>query len=70
MMNSLALCSLFVVVCKKKLKESMTYGISIGCMIMAIIIILLDIQMSGLTQRYMSDFGWLLLLPAILVLFL
>lgn len=69
MMNSLALCSLFVVVCKKKLKESMTYGISIGCMIMAIIIILLDIQMSGLTQRYMSDFGWLLLLPAILVLF-
>lgn len=69
MMNSLALCSLFVVVCKKKLKESMTYGISMGCMIMAIVIILLDIQMSGLTQRYMSDFGWLLLLPAILVVF-
>ena len=68
--NSLALCSLLVLKMKRKLKEHRIYAMTATCMIMAAIIMLLDIQMAGLTQRYMSDFGWLIILSAIFIIFL
>lgn len=68
-MNFLAAASVLVFKLKKNLKEYSVYGTALFCFGMAIIIMLLDIQMAGLTQRYMSDFGWLFVLSAILVLF-
>lgn len=68
--NSLALCCLLIFKMKSKLKEHGIYAMAVACMIMAAIIMLLDIQMAGLTQRYMSDFGWLIILSAIFIIFL
>ena len=67
--NTLALFCLLVFKMKKKLKEHGIYVISVSSIAMAAIIMLADIQMSGLTQRYMSDFGWLIILGAIIVIF-
>lgn len=68
--NTLALCCLLVFKMKKELKEHGIYAISVASMVMAIVIMLLDIQMAGLTQRYMSDFGWLIILSAIIPIFM
>ena len=69
-MNNLALASLFVFKMKKKLKEHKVYAFTVSCLAMGMIIMLCDIQMSGITQRYMSDFGGLIVLSAVMILFL
>ena len=69
-LNSLALCSLLVFKLKKGLKEHKIYALTVSVLAMGVIILLCDIQMSGITQRYMSDFGWLLVLSAAIILFL
>lgn len=53
--------------CRKKLQSRNLWGIALMALISAFIVVEVNIQMSGLTQRYMSDFGWLFALPAILV---
>ena len=56
---------------RKKLKEKEYFGLGIAAMASGLIIILLTIQMSGMTQRYMSDFGWFFAIStSIIVLFL
>ena len=67
--NILALSSLLVFKLNKKLKEHHVYVLAVSCLSMGIIIMLCDIQMSGITQRYMSDFAWLLVLTAVIVIF-
>lgn len=51
-----------------KIKQKGIQGLTIFSFTSAVILILLTIQMSGLTQRYMSDFGWLMAIGTILML--
>lgn len=53
---------------RKLLREKKLFDFSILALAGALLIIEADIQMSGLTQRYMSDFGWLFILSAIIVI--
>lgn len=69
MMNLISSISLFVFHFKNLLKKNNVYGIAVLSFTFAIIIIMADTQMSGLTQRYMSDFGWLISLCAVLQIF-
>ncbi len=42
---------------------------AIGSCVLGLFLMLFDIQASGITARYVSDFAWLLLLPTIVVVF-
>ncbi len=66
--NLITLLSLWIVRFKQYMKEYRIYGFAILCFFSAIILILVDIQMSGITQRYMSDFGWLISISTICIL--
>lgn len=67
--NMICITSLFVFRMKKILNKDGVYTIAAFSFIFAIIIMLVDIQMAGLTQRYMSDFGWLIVFCTILQIF-
>ena len=68
-MNIITIICCWVFKLKRCLKKCNVYGISVICVISALCIILADIQLSGITQRYMSDFGWIISLGTILILF-
>lgn len=67
-MNFLALISFWIWKIKRILKRKNVFAITAFCFASAIVIMLADIQLSGITQRYMSDFGWLFILSANLIL--
>lgn len=67
-MNIISIFSFGVFKCKNGLQQHGARGLAYASYFSAIIIVLLTIQMSGLTQRYMCDFGWLLMIPTILVI--
>ena len=69
MMNFISTISLLVFHFKKLLRKNHVYGIAVLSFVFAMIIMMADAQMSGLTQRYMSDFGWLISLCTILQFF-
>ena len=48
------------------MKKKKCYALGVGAFVSAVIIILLTIQMSGMTQRYMSDFGWLFAMSTVI----
>lgn len=54
---------------RKKLQEKRIRGLAYGCVLSGLIIILVTIQMSGITQRYMSDFGWLFGIGTVIAIF-
>ena len=51
---------------RKEMKKKKCYALGVGAFVSAVIIILLTIQMSGMTQRYMSDFGWLFAMSTVI----
>lgn len=53
---------------KDRIKKHKLYGILIGMLSIAFIIIAVDIQMVGLTLRYLSDFSMFLTIPLIIVI--
>lgn len=55
---------------KEKLKKKKIKGFAVGALLSGILIILLTIQMSGITERYMSDFGWLFGMTTVIAMFL
>lgn len=67
-MNIISVFSVCIYRCKNSMKEHKTYVLSWMSLTGAAILILLTIQMSGITQRYMSDFGWLVMISTILVI--
>ncbi|MCI9501068.1 MAG: hypothetical protein HFG76_03545 [Hungatella sp.] len=67
--NLVCVLTLFVFRMKRIMKKDGVYSIAVCSFIFAIIIMVVDIQMAGLTQRYMSDFGWLIVLCTILQIF-
>lgn len=68
-MNPIVILNFSVFKMKKILKKYKIFELSILCLMCSFIILLADIQLSGITQRYMSDFGWLLILNTVLILF-
>lgn len=54
---------------KKMLKQKKLFGITAASMGMALLVIAADTEMSGILNRYYMDFLWLLMLPAVIVLF-
>ncbi|MEY8337944.1 hypothetical protein AALB16_07910 [Lachnospiraceae bacterium 62-35] len=68
-MNIIAIFSLGICKFGKALREKKVFALTVCSFISALVIIEVDIQISGLTQRYMSDFGWLLMISTILTIF-
>lgn len=50
------------------LKKYKVYSFAVISIVMGIIICVLDIQVSGMTGRYLADFGWLFAIATILIL--
>ena len=67
-LNSLALFCLWVFRLRKKMAARKTFGLAACCFALAVVLIELDVQVGGISQRYMIDYGWLLMLTAILAI--
>lgn len=66
--NPIIVCCWYLKKYKEEHKKSSGWGIAVGAFASAIIIILVTIQMSGITQRYMSDFGWMFAISTIVAM--
>ncbi|MCD7835625.1 MAG: hypothetical protein LUG83_03010 [Lachnospiraceae bacterium] len=62
----LSLLGIFAV--KDRLREKNAYSFTLMCIIMAIVVIVADTEMAGILNRYYTDFLWLLIIPAVIVL--
>lgn len=66
--NVLVLITALVFLRKYKIEFSARLFAIVSCFL-GLFLMLFDIQASGITARYVSDFAWLLLLPTIIVVF-
>lgn len=66
--NALCLVCILVFKLRKVLKEYKVYSLTVMSILMGILICVLDIQVSGMTGRYLADFGWLFAIASILIL--
>ena len=57
-----------IVLCRKQLKEKRLYDFTVLSMVMALLVIVADTEMAGILNRYYTDFLWLLMLPAVILL--
>lgn len=62
------LCIVFIRKCRKQLCEMKMYWTCVVSLIFAAILLLIDIEMTGITLRYQMDFGMLIVLTAVLIL--
>ena len=67
-LNSLALFCFWIFRIRKRMAAKKTFGLAVFCFVLAAVLIELDIQVGGISQRYMIDYGWLLMLTAILAI--
>ena len=58
----------FVRNCKKALADMKAYWLSVVSLAFAAVLLILDIEMTGVTLRYQMDFGMLIVIPAVLIL--
>lgn len=65
--NLLGVFALLTYKYRRILSNKKLLGMAAVALFGALMIVEADLQMSGLTQRYMSDFGWLFILAAIIV---
>ncbi len=66
--NHFILCiNLFVFKFKKTLKLKGLFAFCLVSICSSIIIVIADTQLAGLLQRYMTDFAWLMFIPAIIL---
>lgn len=54
---------------KKELRQKKLYGFTILSIGLAFVVIIADTQMAGILNRYFTDFLWLLMVPAMIILF-
>lgn len=54
---------------KKELREKGLFGFTVLGMVMALVVVAADTEMAGILNRYFTDFLWLLMIPAAVVLF-
>ncbi len=67
-LNSLALFCFWIFRLRKKMASKKTFGLAACSFAVAVLLIELDIQVGGISQRYMIDYGWLLMLTAVLAI--
>ena len=67
-LNSLALFCFWIFRLRKRMAARKTFGLAVISFALAVILIELDVQIGGISQRYMIDYGWLLMLTAILAI--
>lgn len=53
----------------KDLKRRQIFGFTVVSIAMAVVVVLADTEMSGILTRYTTDFLWLLMLPAAIIIF-
>lgn len=53
----------------KKLREKKAFGFAVVSLSMGLLVVLADTEMAGILNRYFMDFLWLLLIPAVLLVF-
>lgn len=54
---------------KKELKNKKAFGFTVLSMAAALAVVFADTEMSGILNRYYTDFLWLLMIPAVVILF-
>lgn len=67
--HPILLVLLCITVVKKQLRQKKIYGFALLSIGMALTVVLADTQMAGILNRYCTDFLWLLILPAMIILF-
>ena len=67
-LNILALFCFWIFRLRRKMMAGKTFGLAVFSFALAAILIELDVQVGGISQRYMIDYGWLLMLAAILAI--
>ena len=67
-LNLLALFCFWIFRLRKKMIAGKTFGLAVFSFGLAVILIELDVQVGGISQRYMIDYGWLLMLTSILAI--
>ena len=58
-----------IAVVKKELQQKRLFGLTMISLGMALLVVAADTEMAGILNRYRTDFLWLLMLPAVIVLF-
>lgn len=58
----------FIKKVKKQLSQKKLMGMTITSIIFALVVVIADTEMAGLLYRYYSDFLWLLLIPAVIII--
>ena len=56
-------------VLKKIIKNDKLFRVCLFCVISGTLLVILDTQMAGILERYMSDFSWLYVFASIIVIF-
>lgn len=54
---------------KGELRRKKLFGFTLLCIGLGLVVIVADTEMSGILNRYYADFLWLLMIPAVIVLF-
>ena len=67
-LNMLALFCFWIFRIRKKMAAQKVFGLAAVSFALAAVLIELDVQVGGISQRYMIDYGWLLMLTAILAI--
>lgn len=61
------LCILFLLRKSARPQQKQLHGFCLSCLLFGVIIVIADTEMSGLLNRYCSDFLWIFFLPAVIV---
>lgn len=67
-LNLLALFCFWIFRIRKKMADRRVFGLAAFAFGLAAVLIEMDIQIGGISQRYMIDYGWLLMLAAVLAI--
>ena len=67
-LNLLALFCFWIFRIRKKMSAQKVFGLAAVSFALAVLLIELDVQIGGISQRYMIDYGWLLMLASILAI--
>lgn len=67
-LNMLALFCFWIFRIRKKMADRKVFALAAFSFVLAAVLIEMDIQIGGISQRYMIDYGWLLMLTAVLAI--
>jgi hypothetical protein len=67
-LNMLALFCFWIFRIRKKMRAQKVFGLAAVAFAIAALLVELDVQIGGISQRYMIDYGWLFMMTAILAI--